>query len=161
MTVRRFSLGFSLLGCATIAVVASVHAAGTTAPQRLVLVASYDKSSFVTDDVPPKGRSVGDQTFFSASLTRAGVPTGRLEDMDVAIDRRIQGLTRWITLLLPNGTIVAAGGGGNRGASGWKPEASDRFAVLGGTKSYEGVRGEIVVRDLPDGKQQLTIDLIR
>jgi hypothetical protein len=160
MTVRRTWLGVSLLACAALAAVASVRAADTTAPHRLVLTATYEKSSFVTDDVPPKGRSVGDQTFFSASLTRAGVPTGRLEDMDVAIDRRIQGLTRWITLLLPDGTIVAAGGGGNRGASGWKPEASDRFAVLGGTKAYEGARGEIVVRDLPDEKQQLTVDLL-
>ena len=161
MTARRTWLGALLLACAALAAVASVHAASATAPHRLVLIATYEKGSFVTDDVPPKGRSAGDQTFFSAALTRGGVAAGRLEDMDVGIDRRIQGVARWITLLLPDGTIVAAGGGGNRGASGWKPDASDRFAVLGGTKSYEGVRGEIVVGDLPDGKQQLTIDLIR
>jgi len=77
------------------------------------------------------------------------------------MDSRIQGVIRSMTLLLPEGTIVVAGDGGNRGASGWKPASADRFAVLGGTGTYEGARGEIVGRDLSDVKQQLTVDLLR
>ena len=151
--VAAFALAAIVAGIA-------VLTAGASSAQSFTLVVRYDKSSFKTDEVAPKGTSVGDQFFFTGALTRNGKPAGRLEDMDVVVDRRIEGFARWATLLLPEGTIVAAGGGGNRGASGWHPTAEDRLAILGGTRAYAGATGEITVRDLPNGTQRLTVDLL-
>ena len=137
----------------------SVLTAKANPDQRFTLIVHYEKSSFRTDDIAPKGHTVGDQMFFTGALTQNGEPAGRLEDMDIAIDRQIEGFARWATLLLPQGTIIAAGGGGNKGASGWHPSAADRLAVLGGTSAYAGATGEITVRDLRDGTQQLTVTL--
>jgi hypothetical protein len=145
------ALGLLLLGSSVLA--------GTSGKQQFTLLVRYEKSSFKTDEVAPKGPSVGDQFFFTGALTRNGKPAGRLEDMDVGIDGRIQGFARWATLLLPEGTIVAAGGGGNKASSGWKPSAEDRLAILGGTRAYAGATGEITMHDLPDGTQRLTVGL--
>ncbi|MCL4289090.1 MAG: hypothetical protein KJ051_02335 [Thermoleophilia bacterium] len=159
MTTRR-TLGIVAAFVLT-AIVAGIPVltAGASSERSFTLLVRYDKSSFETDDVAPKGTSVGDQFFFTGALTRDGKPAGRLEDMDVVIDPRIEGFARWATLLLPEGTIVAAGGGGNRGASGWHPPAEDSLAILGGTRAYAGATGEITVRDRPDGTQRLTISL--
>ena len=159
MTPRRFLATVSSLTLATLVAGVSLLTAGTTSARTITLVVHYESTSFKTDDVLPKGNSAGDQTFFSGALTRNGKPSGRLEDMDIAIDRQIQGFARWATLLLPEGTIVAAGAGGNKSATGWHHSATDKLAVLGGTNTYSGATGEIAIRDLPNGQQRLTITL--
>lgn len=159
MTPRRVLATISLLTLATLIAGVSLLPAGATSTHTITLVVRYESTSFTTDDVLPKGSSAGDQTFFTGTLTRKGKPSGRLEDMDIAIDRQIQGFARWATLLLPEGTIVAAGAGGNTSATGWHHSATDKLAVLGGTNAYSGATGEIAVRDLPNGQQRLTITL--
>ena len=159
MTPRRTLATVSLLALATLVAGASMLTAGTPSARSITLVVHYEPKSFKTDDVAPKGTSAGDQTFFTGTLTRNGKSAGRLEDMDIAIDRQIQGFARWATLLLPEGTIVAAGAGGNKSATGWHPSATDTLAVLGGTKAYNGATGEITIRDRADGTQRLTITL--
>lgn len=157
-TPRTLGIVAALALAATIAGIIALTA-GASSEQDITLVVRYDTSSLKTDDIAPRGRSVGDQIFFTGTLTRSGKPAGRLEDMDVAIDRKIEGVARWATLLLPDGTIVAAGAGGNKAASGWRPSDTDALAILGGTKTHAGATGEIAVRDLPNGTQQLTVKL--
>jgi len=97
MTTRR-TLGIvAAFALAAIVAGISVVTAGASSERSFTLLVRYDKSSFETDDVAPKGISVGDQFFFTGALTRDGKPAGRLEDMDVVIDPRIEGFARWAT----------------------------------------------------------------
>lgn len=157
MTAKR-AIVAATVACA-IALVAAGLSAGGGATRSLVLDVRFDKTSFVTDDVAPKGRSVGDTYVFSGSVTRAGKPFGRYEDVDVSVDGRIQGVVRTAMLLLPDGTIAVQGGGGNVGATGWKPGANDEFAVVGGTGSYAGARGTLRPENLSDSVMRLTVRL--
>jgi hypothetical protein len=164
MTSRRTLAAAAALALAALVAGVSMLAANTgsahaSSARTITLVTHYEQASLRTDDVAPKGQSVGDQIFFSGSLVRGGKPAGRLEDVDVTIDARIEGVMRSVTLLLPDGTIVAAGAGGNKGATGWHPSASDAIAVIGGTGAYRGASGEIVAHDLPNESQRLTVTL--
>ena len=131
MTARRAIVAAAIAG--VVALAAAGLSAGGGATRSLVLDVRFEKASFVTEDVAPKGRSVGDTYTFSGSITRAGKPFGRYEDVDFNVDGKIQGFVRTAMLLLPDGTIAVQGGGGNRGASGWQPPARDRLAIVGGT----------------------------
>jgi hypothetical protein len=124
-----------------------------------VLDVRFEKTSFVTDDVAPRGRSVGDTWVYSGAVTRAGAPFGRYEGVDVGIDGKIQGFVRTAMLLLSDGTIAVQGGGGNVGANGWKPGANDELAVVGGTGAYAGVRGTLRAVELSDPVMRFTIKL--
>lgn len=157
MTAKR-AIVAATVACA-IALVAAGLSAGGGATRSLVLDVRFDKTSFVTDDVSPKGRSVGDTYVFSGSITRAGKPFGRYEDVDVTVDGKIQGVVRTAMLLLPDGTIAVQGGGGNVGASGWKPGANDALAVVGGTGAYAGVRGTLRAVELSEPVMRFTIKL--
>ena len=157
MIARRASVAAALAG--VVALVATGLSAGGGATRSLVLDVRFEKRSLVTDDVAPKGRSVGDTYTFSGSITRAGKPFGRYEDVDFNIDRRIQGLVRTAMLLLSDGTLAVQGGGGNVGASGWKPGANLELAVVGGTGAYAGARGTVRVVEL--GRvMRLTVQLM-
>ena len=149
---------------AALAAGAAVMKADAGNARHFVLTATYVKASFKTDDVKPTGRSIGDQFSFTAALKRGATPYGRLEDVDVSVDATIQGLTRTVTLLLQNGTIVAMGGAGSKAASGLpKPAADTVLAVVGGTGAYRSARGE-VTEDAGDDAgltQHLTVDLDR
>ena len=144
-----------------LALVAAGLSAGGGATRSLVLDVRFEKTSFVTDDVAPKGRSVGDTWVYSAAVTRAGAPFGRYEGVDVGVDGKIQGFVRTAMLLLSDGTIAVQGGGGNVGASGWKPGATenDDLAVVGGTGAYAGVRGTLRAVELSDPVMRFTIML--
>jgi len=139
-------------------VTAGISAGGGTA-RTLVLEVRVEKASFVGNDIAPKGHSAGDTFTFSGSVTRAGKAFGRYEDVDVAVDEKIQGVVRNAALLLPDGTLVIQGAGGNVAASGWKPSVGDAFAVVGGTGAYAGARGTVHPKDLSDSVLRLTIQL--
>ena len=157
MTARRALVAAAIAG--VVALVAAGLSAGGGATRSFMLDVRLDKTSLVTDDVAPKGRSVGDTYVFSGSITRAGKPFGRYEEVDVAVDGKIQGVVRTAMLLLPDGTIAVQGGGGNVGASGWKPRANDELAVVGGTDAYGGVSGTLRPEDVSDSVMRLTIKL--
>lgn len=157
MTARRTLVAGAVAG--VLALVAAGLSAGGGATRPLVLDVRFEKASFVTDDVAPKGRSVGDTWVYSGAVTRAGAPFGRYEGVDVGVDRKIQGFVRTAMLLLSNGTIAVQGGGGNVGAGGWKPGANDELAVVGGTGAYAGVRGTLRAVELSDPVMRFTIKL--
>jgi len=157
MTARRTIVAAAIAGA--IALVAAGLSAGGGATRTLVLDVRFEKTSFVTDDVAPKGRSVGDTWVYSGAVTRAGAAFGRYEGVDVGVDGKIQGFVRTAMLLLSDGTIAVQGGGGNVGASGWKPGAKDELAVVGGTGAYAGVRGTLHVVELSDPVMRFTIKL--
>jgi hypothetical protein len=157
MTARRALAAATIAG--VMALVAAGLSAGGGSTRSLVLDVRLEKTSFVTDDVAPKGRSVGDTYTFSGSVTRANKPFGRYEDVDVSVDGKIQGFVRTAMLLLPDGTIAVQGGGGNVAANGWKPGANDELAVVGGTGAYAGVSGTLRPDDLSDSVMRLTIKL--
>ena len=157
MTARRAFAAAAAVGA--IALVAAGLSAGGSTARTLVLEVRFEKTSFVTDDVAPKGQSLGDTWVYSGAVTRAGEPFGRYEGVDVGVDGKIQGFVRTSMLLLSDGTIAVQGGGGNVGASGWKPGAKDELAVVGGTGAYAGVRGTLHAVELSDPVMRFTIKL--
>jgi len=157
MIARRAIVAAVIAG--VVALVAAGLSAGGGAARSLVLDVRFEKTSFVTDDLAPKGRSVGDTYVFSGSISRAGKPFGRYEGVDVSVDGKIQGFVRTAMLLLSDGTIAVQGGGGNVGANGWKPSANDELAVVGGTGAYAGVRGTLRAVELGGPVIRLTIRL--
>ena len=158
MIARRAIVAAVIVG--VVALVAAGLSAGGGAARSLVLDVRFEKTSFVTDDLAPKGRSVGDTYVFSGSISRTGKPFGRYEGVDVSVDGKIQGFVRTAMLLLSDGTIAVQGGGGNVGASGWKPGANDELAVVGGTRAYAGMRGTLRAVELGGPVMRLTIQLI-
>ncbi len=157
MIVRRALVAAAIAGA--VALVAAGLSAGGGATRSLVLDVRFEKTSFVTDDAAPRGRSVGDTWVYSGAVTRAGAPFGRYEGVDVGVDGKIQGFVRTAMLLLADGTIAVQGGGGNVGANGWKPSANDELAVVGGTGAYAGVRGTLRAVELSDPVMRFTIKL--
>ena len=150
---------------AALAAGAAVVKADAGNARHFVLTATYVKASFKTDDVKPVGQSsLGDQISFSAALKRGAESYGRLEDVDVIVDAAIQGVTRTVTLLLPNGTIVAMGAAYNKATTGLpKPTDDTVLAVVGGTGAYSSARGEVTEDAGGDAAmtQHLTVDLDR
>ena len=63
MSARRAASAAAVVG--VIALAAAGFSAGGGAARSLVLDVRFEKASFVTDDVAPKGRSVGDTYVFS------------------------------------------------------------------------------------------------
>ena len=128
-------------------------------PRTITLVSEIEPASLVTDDVAPLGKrpTVGDRFIYTTALTRGGRPAGRGESVDTAIDAKIQGVLRVTVLLLPDGTITAAGATGNTPAGGWRPEKATRLAITGGTGAYTGATGTLTQADVDDTHQRLTL----
>jgi hypothetical protein len=159
MITRRVAV--PAVGVIALVLATAALSAGGGAGRSLVLNVRIEPASFTTSDIAPKGRSAGDTTTFSGAVTRAGKPFGRYEDVDIGIDQRIQGVLRHAVLLLPDGSLVIEGGGGNVAAGGWTPKPSDVFAVVGGTGAYAGRTGTARMKDLGGTTLQLTIEVTR
>jgi hypothetical protein len=100
-------------------------------------------------DIRPKGLSLGDHFLGSETLRQAGAVAGRLEADCVVIDRTYAGQACSFTLILKDGQVTAQGAGVDKripGVGGTTPSTGDEFAIMGGTRAYQGAAGTLRVK---------------
>lgn len=151
---RALSLAALALGV-VIGSVSIASAAPSSTAQTLTLIAVDDPKREVYIDAGAKGEGPGDVLIFSELLHRRsarGEAVGRSEIVCIVVSRagfRCEG-----TLLLPAGRLEAGG----FVAFGNTPRFS--VAILGGTRSYAGARGELVITSLGERRDRYVIRLL-
>jgi len=142
------------LAAASAALVAAVAgASGSATPTSLRLFSVELPKTEVYVDNGKKGESPGDMILFAERLhrgSRSGPVVGRLEVVCTFVSER--GSRCHGTLILANGTLEAAGRVVFAG-----PRV--RLPVVGGTKSYAGARGELIITEVTDSTDRYDITL--
>jgi len=145
-------LGLAATVAAVVAAVAG--ASGSATPTTLTLVGVQLPKTEVYVDNAGKGDGPGDVIIFAQRLHRgaaSGSVVGRLEAVCTHLNAR--GSRCDGTMFLPRGTIVAGG-----------PvlfgQRVSRLPVMGGTKGYAGVRGEIRFSDVGETAQRYVVTLL-
>ena len=148
--MKRLAILLSVACAALVTVVALVTTSGAQQPgpptRTLDLVTRQRESTFKFVDNPPLHKeSAGDMAIITGRLrARDGSPQGRLQAYFVAtksgnFERAFRGQVSG-TFMLRGGDIVIAGVTDDK-------RAHDRLPIVGGTGSYAGARGVLVVTD--------------
>jgi hypothetical protein len=134
-------------------VAAAAVASQDTTPRTLSYLAVENPKRELYVDVGTKGEGPGDVVFFSERLHRgsaASAPVGRTEIRCMFFrdgEARCEG-----ALVLSNGTVEAAGY--------IRFARTFRIPIVGGTKAYAGVNGELVVTELTQTRSRYTVRLV-
>lgn len=155
------------VGGLVLAASGALAAQGVTTPasseppsdRTISLTARTDFKSIHTQDLPPKGPSLGDQTVSSATLLADGRRVGRFEGVSTAVDKRYEGISHRFTLLFADGTIEVAGAGTGRRAPGLPDPDDQLLSIVGGTGAYSGASGSYHHRYSNDIVTHITLRL--
>jgi hypothetical protein len=104
-------------------------------------------------DAKPAGRSAGDIGYSFGKLFRHGKPYGRFQGVCTQLPHSSSQCA--FTLGLPAGQIVLDGAYG----AGFNTGSVAREAVVGGTGTYAGARGQGLDRELSDTKLAFHLEL--
>ncbi len=121
-------------------------AEGDNAATTMSYAMSIKPRDELTIDIKPKGESVGDTSYAAVSLKKSGKIAGRLEAQCVGIDATYDGHMCSGVVLLPEGSLIFEGGSTGKRV----PNVGGRreiFAITGGTRSFLGAEGFILIED--------------
>ena len=154
MPRRRITIAALVLTAAVATVVAAVAgASGSATPSPLRLYSVDLPKTEVYVDNGKQGESPGDVILFAERLhrgSRSGPVMGRVEVLCTFVSER--GSYCNGTMILARGTLEAAGRVVFAG-----PRV--RIPVVGGTKAYAGVRGELVITEVNEKTDRYDIAL--
>jgi hypothetical protein len=154
--------GLVLAAAGALATHAVTSPAATSEPRSgrtISLTAITDRQSVHTEDVRPKGPSMGDQIVWSARLLSNRRVVGRFEAVSTAVDKRYEGISHRFTLLLADGTIEVSGAGPGRRIPGLPNQEDQEIAIVGGTGAYSGASGSYQMRYSNDRITHITLRL--
>jgi hypothetical protein len=141
---RRFVTGL-VVSLTAVALAAVSASPASTAPRTISVfaVGTWSMELDTTETTPTK---VGDRFAFGGDLYRwAGAKRGaRAGRFEVFSTRTAPNTNTFVgTLLLPAGKLFITGSSPENGSDG-----TQELAVIGGTRSYAGAHGSLVVRDI-------------
>lgn len=112
-------------------------------------------TSFHFVDVGRKGFSLGDQFVLTERLTRHGKRVGHVDAHCTIISRH--DTICEATALLPAGKITFGGAISSNAGS---PGSRFTFAITGGTRQYQNVRGQVTLHQLTENTDEQTYNLL-
>jgi hypothetical protein len=155
----------ALLVAGAVVLTGAVAGSAASSHDTVVHLISSKAQSPMTLDFPPKGASPGDQYVFSGTLY---APNGRTiiggvrgTQTDIRIENGTVTVQGMLTYELGEGNELVVGGLSEYPLKGTGLEKGETFRrpVLGGSGKFDGARGEVLSKQLPDGRYDQVFQL--